>query len=233
MSVLERTPGSRVVVMDSRMAKSFTLNLDDLRSERYQRWTAHIRTKVATESFGHELASRLAASGSGVSAIVVHPGRGLDARTPDRPGVFEKSAAQQLFRPIQGWAGQGKDRAAWSMVRAATDPEIVNGQDGDHGETTGYRSGASLVGVRPIPTPPHDCGRCRKVISGCDSNYLRPRFVKTRSCLQQRDGPAAEQESRTRRAPSEVAESSRASPQDPESGRSTSARPGTRGIRSH
>ncbi|MFB8770960.1 SDR family NAD(P)-dependent oxidoreductase [Nocardiopsis alba] len=87
---------------------------------------AYTRCKALTEMFAFELDRRLRTAGSPVASLVSRPGVGVDAKTPRRPGVRDETVP---FRrnPYTPWA-QGKDTAAWSALRALTDP-LARGGD--------------------------------------------------------------------------------------------------------
>lgn len=87
---------------------------------------AYTRAKAVTEMFAFELDRRLRAAGAPVASLVSRPGVGVDAKTPHRPGIRDHTVAvrRNLYTP---WA-QGKDTAAWSALRALTDPAARGGQ---------------------------------------------------------------------------------------------------------
>ncbi|MES2093219.1 MAG: SDR family NAD(P)-dependent oxidoreductase [Actinomycetota bacterium] len=126
---LVATPGARVVTMGSGATKLTKAHLDDLQSSsRFRPFAAYGQSKHATQSFGFELDRRLRAAQSSVTALVAHPGSGVDGLTPARAGVAEPSAGGRLLARALPFVGGGKDRAAWSAVRAATDSDAVGGQ---------------------------------------------------------------------------------------------------------
>ena len=141
---LERTPASRVVTMGSGATKLRGFDLDDLQSEkgRYSAFGTYAQSKHATQSFGFELDRRLRAAGSSVTALVAHPGSAQDAVSPARPGVFSSTAGQRLKARLLFFLGGGKDRAAWSVVRAATDPDA---RGGDYWGPRGNLSGPPVL----------------------------------------------------------------------------------------
>jgi hypothetical protein len=77
------------------------------------------------EVFAFELDRRLRAAGLPVHSIVSRPGVGVDAKTPQRPGIRDATTPYRR-NPFTPWA-QGKDTAAWSAVRALTDPTAIGG----------------------------------------------------------------------------------------------------------
>ncbi|AYF98040.1 SDR family NAD(P)-dependent oxidoreductase [Protaetiibacter intestinalis] len=83
---------------------------------------AYTRAKALTELLAFELDRRLRAHGVPVLSLVSRPGVGVDAKTPEREGV-----TRHLPNPYTPWA-QGKDAAAWSAVRALTDPAAQGGE---------------------------------------------------------------------------------------------------------
>lgn len=126
---LQKTPGSRVVTMGSGATKLTKPNLDDLQSAaRFRPFTAYGQSKHATQAFGFELDRRLRAARSDVVSLVAHPGGGLDGNSPARPGVIEPSAGERFTAKLLFFIGGGKDKAAASAVRAATDPAARGGQ---------------------------------------------------------------------------------------------------------
>ncbi len=87
---------------------------------------AYTRAKAVTEVFAFELDRRLRAAGTPVQSLASRPGVGVDARTPRRPGIRDESIPVRR-NPYTPWA-QGKDTAAWSAVRAITDPAARGGE---------------------------------------------------------------------------------------------------------
>jgi NAD(P)-dependent dehydrogenase (short-subunit alcohol dehydrogenase family) len=125
------TPTARVVTIGSRITTLKRAQVNDLLQERgsYSWTTAYANSKHAMQAFGFELDRRLRASGSGVRALVSHPGFALDVQGPRRPGVNDDLSVltrltQNLLRPMT----QGKDRGAWPMVRALIDPDARGGE---------------------------------------------------------------------------------------------------------
>ncbi len=127
---LKETSGSRVVTMGSGATRLRALNPDDLQatSGKYSAFTAYAQSKHATQGFGFELDRRLRAAGSPVTALVVHPGGGIDGNSPTRVGVIEPSTGERVLAKISAVAGGSKATGARAAVRAATDPEAVGGQ---------------------------------------------------------------------------------------------------------
>ena len=86
---------------------------------------AYTRAKALTEVFAFELDRRLRAADVRAESLVSRPGVGVDARTPRRPGIRDETVPARR-NPYTPWA-QGKDSAAWSAVRALTDPGARGG----------------------------------------------------------------------------------------------------------
>ena len=106
---------------------------------------AYSRAKAVTEMFAFELDRRLRAGGLPVASLVTRPGIGVDAKTPRRTGIRDETVPVQR-NPYTPWA-QGKDTAAWSALRALTDPRAVGG------EVYAPESGAKGRAVRIAPGP--------------------------------------------------------------------------------
>ena len=136
---LAATPGARVVTMGSGATRLTKPRLGDVQSEKqFSPFAVYGWSKHATQSFGFELDRRLRAARSSVTALVVHPGGGQDGNSPTRLGVMEPSPRARVLAKLLFVMGGGKDTAAWSAVRAATDPEALGGQYwGPRGNLTG------------------------------------------------------------------------------------------------
>lgn len=100
------------------------VDISDLAAPPGSTMTEYARSKTATEVFGFELDRRLRASGRATASIMSRPGMAVDTRTPRRPGIPHKS---RWSEPLLGFFGQSKEHAAWSGVRAATDPDARGG----------------------------------------------------------------------------------------------------------
>jgi len=116
----------RVVHASTGFVGMFRFDLDDLRRVPRTGVGAYTKAKTATEVFAFELDRRLRASGLPVMSVVTRPGVGVDAKTPERPGIRDATTPYRR-NPSTPWA-QGKDTAAWSAVRGLTDPAVTGGQ---------------------------------------------------------------------------------------------------------
>ncbi|MFJ3407015.1 SDR family NAD(P)-dependent oxidoreductase [Promicromonospora sp. NPDC090134] len=122
----ERTGTSpRVVHTSTGFVTQFPTAVDDVRRVPRVALTAYTKAKTVTEVLAFELARRLEAAGTPIVSLVTRPGVGVDARTPHRAGIRDSTTPYQR-NPYTPWA-QGKDTAAWSAVRALTDPLARNG----------------------------------------------------------------------------------------------------------
>lgn len=128
---------SRLVHASTGFVRTLRMELDDVAATPRGFLRSYTQAKTATELYAFELDRRLRAAGLPVSSIVTHPGIGVDAKTPARHGVYDPRT-QRRRNPFSPWA-QGKDAAAWSAVRALTDPGLSGGaylgpQNGRRGE---------------------------------------------------------------------------------------------------
>lgn len=74
---------------------------------------------------------------------MTRPGDGVDAKTPERPGILNATTPYQR-NPCTPSA-QGKDTAAWSAVRAVSGPDVRGGE---------YFSPSGPLRGAPISVPP-------------------------------------------------------------------------------
>ncbi|MFF3642214.1 oxidoreductase [Streptomyces sp. NPDC002564] len=141
---LLRTPGARVVTVSSGLHALADIDLGDLNSERrYRRWVAYARSKTANLLFVHELARRLAASGSGLVAAAAHPGyastnlHGAGARMEGRKAV------ERLMELGNRIIAQSAESGALPTLYAATAP----------GVRPDWFTGPGGLGLRGAPGP--------------------------------------------------------------------------------
>ncbi|QPZ38661.1 SDR family NAD(P)-dependent oxidoreductase [Paramicrobacterium chengjingii] len=117
---------ARIVHTSTGFVRRFRMSVDNLTHTPWPSIAAYTQAKTATEVYAFELDRRLRAAGLPVSSLVTHPGVGVDAKTPLRPGIRDATTPYQR-NPYTPWA-QGKDAAAWSAVRALTDPSATGGE---------------------------------------------------------------------------------------------------------
>jgi Short-chain dehydrogenases of various substrate specificities len=130
---------ARIVHASTGFVRRFTVPVADLSRTPRLALGAYVQAKTATEVFAFELDRRLRAAGLPVDSIVTRPGVGVDAKTPHRPGIRDATTPYRR-NPFTPWA-QGKDSAAWSAVRALTDPMATGG---DYFGPTGALTGAPV-----------------------------------------------------------------------------------------
>jgi NAD(P)-dependent dehydrogenase (short-subunit alcohol dehydrogenase family) len=118
---------ARVVSLGSMATRLVKLDADNLQSTRgrFNFFRAYAYSKHAMHAFAFELQRKLAASGSGIESLLAHPGSAVDLLSSRRPGINDHYAALDYLSAI---ISQGKDRGAWPIVRAATDPNAKGGE---------------------------------------------------------------------------------------------------------
>ncbi|GAA3946007.1 SDR family NAD(P)-dependent oxidoreductase [Microbacterium soli] len=116
---------ARIVHASTGFVTRFGMSVTDLEKTPRTGVGAYTKAKTATEVFAHELDRRLRAAGLPVSSIITRPGVGVDAKTPSRQGI-SGDGVRRRRNPFTPWA-QGKDAAAWSGVRALSDPDAEGG----------------------------------------------------------------------------------------------------------
>lgn len=139
----------RVVGLGSLSTRMTKLGPDDLMSERtYRPFRAYAFSKHAVHGFAFELDRRLRAAGDARRSLLAHPGYAVDELAEKRPEVVVKSRGwQRIGGHLSASFGQGKDRGAWPVVRAAIDP------DAESGEFHGPRGPLGLRGAAVVQTP--------------------------------------------------------------------------------
>lgn len=119
----------RVVGAGSHSTRLVRLDPSDVWCERrYSAFRAYAFSKHAVSAFHLELARRLDAAGDTRRSLLAHPGWATSAYAARRPGITDRDPLRgRVFEALTGWVGQGKDRGAWSTVRAVADPDAANG----------------------------------------------------------------------------------------------------------
>ena len=119
----------RVVGLGSLSTAMWRLEGDDLLSQRrYRPMRAYAFSKHAVHGFAFELDRRLRAAGDPRASLLAHPGYAVNELAEKRPGVISNSRGwQRLGGLLTAPVGQGKDRGAWPVVRAAIDPDAASG----------------------------------------------------------------------------------------------------------
>jgi NAD(P)-dependent dehydrogenase (short-subunit alcohol dehydrogenase family) len=135
---------ARVVHTSTGYVRRFPTRPDDVASAPRVAIAAYTKAKALTEVVAVELDRRLRAAGTPVLSLLSRPGVGVDAKTPRRAGIHDESTRRRR-NPYTLWA-QGKDTAAWSAVRALTDPSA---RGGEYFAPEGAFRGAPVVDREP------------------------------------------------------------------------------------
>ncbi|UOE42686.1 SDR family NAD(P)-dependent oxidoreductase [Agromyces larvae] len=136
---------SRIVHTSTGFVGRFRVSIDDASAGERTGVREYTKAKAITEVLAFELDRRLRRAGTPVASLVARPGIGVDARTPRRPGIRDEHTPSRR-NPFTPFA-QGKDTAAWSAVRALTDPAATGGEY--------YGPTGSMRGL-PVPVTPAD-----------------------------------------------------------------------------
>ncbi|MCX2748082.1 SDR family NAD(P)-dependent oxidoreductase [Arthrobacter sp. MI7-26] len=123
LPALTAASNARVVSVGSMLTRRIPFDRDNwLAQQSYHPRVAYAMSRHAAEILGFELGLRLAASGSTIESVVTHPGGAIDALSPDRPGINERSVitrtAAQALGPLFRSMVQGKESAAQPAVTA-------------------------------------------------------------------------------------------------------------------
>jgi NAD(P)-dependent dehydrogenase (short-subunit alcohol dehydrogenase family) len=119
---------ARVVSLGSMATRLVKLDPANLQSTngKYNFFRAYAYSKHAMHAFALELQRKLAASGSGVESLLAHPGSAVDLLSDKRTGINDGRV--KPLDVLSAVISQGKDRGAWPVVRAATDPAAKGGE---------------------------------------------------------------------------------------------------------
>ncbi|WP_445528594.1 oxidoreductase [Streptomyces cyslabdanicus] len=135
------TPGARVVTVSSVMHALANVDPRDLNSaRRYRRWIAYARSKTANLLFTHELARRLAATGSDVVAAAAHPGYAATNLQTAGPRAEGRRTAERLMEAGNRVLAQPAEAGALPTLYAATSPGVR--PDSFHGPSFAMWRGA-------------------------------------------------------------------------------------------
>lgn len=131
--------------LSTRLAKADLADLEQ-RVRTYNASLAYATSKHLDHAFAFELERRLEAAGSGIRSVLAHPGFALNAPSAKRPGITDLSTrGQRVGERLLAPMTHGKDRGAWPVLRAATDPDARGGEF--------YGPSRSVTG-RPVLTTP-------------------------------------------------------------------------------
>jgi NAD(P)-dependent dehydrogenase (short-subunit alcohol dehydrogenase family) len=122
------TPTARVISLGSMATRMVGLDASNLQSERgrFNFFRAYAYSKHAMHAFAFELQRKLGAAGSGIESILAHPGSAVDLLSEKRAGINDGPV--KPLDVLSAIISQGKDRGAWPIVRAATDPGAKGGE---------------------------------------------------------------------------------------------------------
>ncbi|WP_341955312.1 SDR family NAD(P)-dependent oxidoreductase [Microbacterium sp. LWH13-1.2] len=123
LPALAQAPSARVVSTGSMLTRRIPFDLENWRAHTsYRPRVAYVMSKHAAEILGFELDRRLAAAGSRIRSVVSHPGGAIDALTPDRPPLHQRSRTVRLVAPVVApifsRVVQGKESAAQAAIAA-------------------------------------------------------------------------------------------------------------------
>jgi NAD(P)-dependent dehydrogenase (short-subunit alcohol dehydrogenase family) len=130
LPALVAAPAARVVSVTS-FARLYARPVDPANPHlhgRYTPWRAYNQVKLANLQFAVELQRRLAAAGLGVQSLAAHPGLSntdLQAHSVRETGG---GLSQRFWHVLARLTGMPPARAAWPLLRAATDPDARGGQ---------------------------------------------------------------------------------------------------------
>jgi NAD(P)-dependent dehydrogenase (short-subunit alcohol dehydrogenase family) len=122
--------GSRVVGLGSMATRIVKADIRNLQSTtgKFSFFNAYAYSKHAMHAFAFELQRRLHTAGSPVQSLLAHPGFALDGLSARRRGINDQPTGRRFAENLLGFFAQGKDRGAWPVVRAATDPAARGGE---------------------------------------------------------------------------------------------------------
>jgi NAD(P)-dependent dehydrogenase (short-subunit alcohol dehydrogenase family) len=142
LGLLLATPGARVVTVSSPAHRQAPRDADPLAApRRYSPAGAYARSKLANLLFAYELQHRLAAAGHDARSLAAHPGGARTELNRHMPAIMlARGRSWGVWRPIT----QPPERAALSILRAATDPAAAGG---------GYYRPDGLLEFRGDPEP--------------------------------------------------------------------------------
>jgi NAD(P)-dependent dehydrogenase (short-subunit alcohol dehydrogenase family) len=141
---LLEVPGSRVVTISSEMHKmGGAIHFDDLQWERkYKRVAAYAQSKLANLLFAYELDRRLKKTTGDTISVAAHPGGSNTQLFKNSPAFF-----RPIVRVVGPWMLNSPEMSALSVLRAATDTDVLGGQY--YGPRTGVRGYPKLAESSP------------------------------------------------------------------------------------
>ena len=131
MPALLRGQGARMVTVSSFLHWFGSMQFADLMSERsYDPWQAYARTKLANLLFMRELARRATdagLAGRGFVSAAAHPGYSRTNLQHVGPRMTGRRGTAAVMKVGNALLGQSATTGALPQLRAATDPEVRNG----------------------------------------------------------------------------------------------------------
>lgn len=129
LPALQQSQSARVVSTGSMLTKTIPFDIENwLAQNSYRPRVAYAMSKHAAEILGFELDRRLVASGSRIRSVVTHPGGAIDALTPDRPPLHQRSLPIRFITPaiapLFSKLVQGKESAAQPAIAAMATPSL-------------------------------------------------------------------------------------------------------------
>jgi NAD(P)-dependent dehydrogenase (short-subunit alcohol dehydrogenase family) len=124
LKVINKTRGSRIVMVSSIAHKKGKINFDNLQwKKNYNPMKAYRQSKLACLVFAFELQRRLANSGSGTIAVAAHPGMSMTDLVRDFP--------KWMFivgKPFISLFTHPPERGALPLVYASVGPDVKGGE---------------------------------------------------------------------------------------------------------
>ncbi len=145
LDTLEKTKGSRIVMVSSLSHKRGTIRFSDLNfNNSYKEFKAYAQSKLACLMFAYQLDKRLKKKGYQTRALAAHPGVTITDLINHFNPVFMflgSLVSPLLFSPT--------DKAALPILRAALDPKVSGGEYFGPDGFREYRGSPVLVGSSP------------------------------------------------------------------------------------
>jgi NAD(P)-dependent dehydrogenase (short-subunit alcohol dehydrogenase family) len=145
---------ARVVTISStvhRMARG--IGPDDFRAtDRYQKWDAYGKSKLANLLFMYELDRRAKAAGLSLLSVGAHPGYAVTHLQTSGPRMSGTGIEQRLISAMTAVVGQSAAHGAWPSLYAATKPGLPGGSYA--GPRFGWRGAPRLTGSSRVARDP-------------------------------------------------------------------------------
>ncbi len=129
ISLLEETPGSRVVTVSSNAHRMGVIRFEDLHWEKkYSKWGAYGQSKLANLLFAYELQRRLARKESTCISVACHPGIAHTELATKGPKMQGRKWLQKLSGRFTETLGQTAAEGALPTLYAAVQPGLSGGE---------------------------------------------------------------------------------------------------------